>query len=290
MKKLKFAIIGPETENTFDLIKEIENRGHEAEILFLSHIYFLFEEKELKIFNNGKPIEDFDIIFFRGYNLSFNEAQLLSEYFINKRKTVIDDKIGLSFSPGKLSEAFRFTQVGIDYPQTYHAADIREWKKILDKIEYPVIVKPINGRKGRSIEKIRTKEDALAFLEKNPCGFLLQKYYPIKSDIRILVVGDKVIGAFERFIKEGEFKSNLRGTPGEKIEVFKEIEELSLKAARAVECEIAGVDIFNYEGKNYVLEANLAPQWEKFKKVTGINPAPYIIDYAMNKFDKRKQS
>lgn len=288
MRRLSFAIFGYETENTLDLVSEIKHLGHKALVMSLESVIFQLKGKKFEFSYKGKVIKDLDIVFFRSYYANLKEAQILARYFIAQGKIVIDKKIGLDFLSGKIFEAKIFSKCGINYPEIKQAMEISEWKKIIEKEKYPVIVKPIDGRRGMGIEKINSKKEARDFFTANPRGYFLQKYYPIKADIRILIVGNRVIGGFRRFIKKGEFKSNIHETPAEKIVISKEMRLLALKAAKSLDCEIAGVDIFEYKGKLYVLEVNFSPQWQKFKKVTEINPAAYIIDYALNKFEDNK--
>ena len=74
--------------------------------------------------------------------------------------------------------------------------------------------------------------------------------------------------------------------PSEHIEVISAISnaeaaELAVKACRALDIDIAGVDIIQEDQskKNYVLEVNSAPRWEAIRKDTGINPEKEIVKY-----------
>ncbi|MFA5300847.1 MAG: hypothetical protein WC389_21865 [Lutibacter sp.] len=48
MNKLKFAIIGPETENTADLVREIKKSGHCSSVIRLSDIFFEFNNGDFR--------------------------------------------------------------------------------------------------------------------------------------------------------------------------------------------------------------------------------------------------
>jgi ribosomal protein S6--L-glutamate ligase len=101
------------------------------------------------------------------------------------------------------------------------------------------------------------------------------------------VVGGKVVGGFQRFINEGAYKSNIRGTKAEKMDVSEKMKEISINATDAVGYEVSGVDLFEHNGELYIIEVNVTPQWEKFKAVTGINPAKHIVEYAISKYEQR---
>ncbi len=112
----------------------------------------------------------------------------------------------------------------------------------------------------------------------------------IDSDIRISVVNGEVRGAIRRFIIPGDFRSNTSlGAKVEKINLTEEMTNLAKRAVKAMKYEIAGVDIIEHGGRLYVLEVNSTPQWQNIKRVTGINLAVYIIDYALQKYSNMKK-
>jgi glutathione synthase/RimK-type ligase-like ATP-grasp enzyme len=78
------------------------------------------------------------------------------------------------------------------------------------------------------------------------------------------------------------------GARAEKILLTKKLETLALRATKAMNYEIAGVDIIEHKKEFYVLEINSAPQWQKFKEVTGINPAEDIVAYSLKKYYKKR--
>jgi RimK family alpha-L-glutamate ligase len=280
---LTFAIVGPETQNTFDLREAAIAAGHGADIFTLKEVRFEAHGKTCAAFYKDKNIGDFDIVIFRGYNLRIAQAQMLAHMLVAKNKTIIEESLAGTYVRGKMQQAQKFAEHGIRHPTTFQASDSEGWKNILEKMEYPIIAKPIFGRKGRGIEKLDSQQKASAFFSQNPEDYLVQEYFPIKSDYRVFVVGNTIVGGFQRFMNDGEYKSNIHGTRAEKIGVDEGMARIALAATRAVGYEIAGVDLFMHAGKTYVIEVNVAPQWEKFKLITDINPAQEIIRYAIAK-------
>jgi ribosomal protein S6--L-glutamate ligase len=279
----KFAIIGTLTENTQDLLTVAEKAGHQAEVFRFADITFETVGREFRAMHGDQNICDFDVVIFRGYNDHIYEAQLLAEMLIEKNRTIIEQTLVGGYVRGKIQQAKRLISCGINHPKTFQANNFEGWKKILEKIEFPIIAKPIQGRKGRGIQKLNTLQEAQEFFRKNFVDYLAQQYFPIASDYRIFVVGGEVVGGFQRFINEGEYKSNIRGTKAEKIEVSEQMKKIAIAATKAMEYEVAGVDLFEHDGQLYIIEVNVAPQWEKFKLITGINPAEHIVKYAIEK-------
>ena len=284
---LKFAIIGSLTENTQDLIDIAKEHGHQAIYFTFKEISFETHGNKFKAMFEGKDICEFDIVIFRGYNRHIYEAQLLAEMLAEQNKTFIEQTLLGGYVRGKTQQAKRLAQHGINHPLTFQANSLEGWMNILPKMEFPIIAKPILGRKGRGIQKLNTIQEAEEFFDKNSHDYLAQQYFPIVSDYRVLVVGGKVVGCIQRFINDGEYKSNIRGTRAEKIEISKKMEKIAIDSANAMGYEIAGVDLFEYSGELYIIEVNVAPQWEKLKLVTGINPAESIIQYAIEKHLKK---
>jgi ribosomal protein S6--L-glutamate ligase len=174
----------------------------------------------------------------------------------------------------------------INHPKTYQAMSFISYKQIAKELLFPIIAKPVRGRQGMGIKKINNEKNFLKFIKKNYKGYLVQQYIKTDGDLRVFVVGDEVLGAIKRFVVPGDFRSNVSlGAKAKKVAVTKKIKEISLKAAKAMDFEVAGVDLIKHKNKYYVIEVNNGPQWQKFKEVTKINPAKKIIDYAINKFE-----
>ena len=102
----------------------------------------------------------------------------------------------------------------------------------------------------------------------------------VARDIRAFVIGDQVISAMQRYEIPNDWRSNVTlGGKAEAVKITPELEELSLKAARAVNGEIVGVDLMESEKGLVVVEVNGTPQFQGIMKSTGINIPKYILDY-----------
>lgn len=290
---MKFLIIGPKrSANTEDLLKEIKEKGFEGEAANLKELSFQASNNVFNIFYNNKDLVDFDIVFLRGYNVHCDEARIIAQYIIKKGKIVIDEVLARDFIPGKLSEARKLTASDINYIDTQRVISNGITKEVLKKEKLPVIIKPIYGEQGKGILKINTKDELETFFKRTreyDQEYMIQKYIPLEEDFRVFVVGDKILGGIKRKKKEGDFRTNISvGADAEKVLVSDEMREISLRAVKILNCEVAGVDLVRFDKKFYVIEVNFTPQWQGFKKTTGINPAKEIIKYAIDKYEKQK--
>jgi len=284
-KKLKFAIIGSaKTDNTRDLIEEIRSRGHLASTFSAKDIFF---DSSAGVSSIKEKIGSFDIFLLRtGHDEYQKEIRMLARDLLDSKKIVVDDVLGREYINGKMSQALLFSKHDIPHPKTFLASSFASYKKIIEKMGFPIIIKPDIGKRGIGIKKFESSRSALIFLKKNERGFILQEYLPADGDIRVFIVGNKVVGTMKRYIIKGDYRSNVSlGAKTEKIQSNSIIDKIALKAIKAVGFEIAGVDLIHYNNKYYVIEVNEGPQWQGFKKTTGVNPAKYIVEYAIKKYN-----
>ena len=71
-------------------------------------------------------------------------------------------------------------------------------------------------------------------------------------------------------------------------EVPSEVVEVAEAAARAVEVEVAGIDLVrdSRDGKVYVVEVNEAPEFRVMEKRTGKNIVKMIVEYLAGKAER----
>lgn len=177
---------------------------------------------------------------------------------------------------------------GIKVPKTVVTENVREAVKAFPKLGGEVVVKPIFGSKGLGITKTSDVEVAsriFRLLHRNHFVLYLQEY--IKhggKDIRCFVVGDEVVASMYR-VSKGGWKTNVsQGGVPVPFKPSLEVENLAIKAAKVVGCEIAGVDLMeNREGEIMVHEVNSQPGFMGLQTSTGINIAEKIVDYMIEK-------
>jgi len=104
------------------------------------------------------------------------------------------------------------------------------------------------------------------------------------SDIRALVVGERVVGAMRRAAKSGEFRSNLhRGGAGTALTLSRDYEEAAVQAARVLGLDVAGVDLLESADGPKVMEVNSSPGFEGLERATGLDVAGAIVEEAVKK-------
>lgn len=158
----------------------------------------------------------------------------------------------------------------------------------IEKMGYPVVIKPAVGSWGRLLSKVNDRDAAEALLEhKTILGsyhhsiFYIQKYINKKGrDIRSFVVGDKCIAAIYR-TSDHWITNTSRGGVASKCEVTDEIADISLKAAKAVGGGVVAIDIFESEDGLLANEVNYTMEFRNSIHTTGVNIPRHIVDYVI---------
>ncbi len=153
-----------------------------------------------------------------------------------------------------------------------------------------IVSKPLRGSQGQGI--FRLDDPDLAFrifkiLQTANQTMLIQEFIETPSrDIRVFVVGNRVIGAMYRYAKPGAWKTNVsRGGKPEECPISKDLEQLAINASKAMQMDFAGIDILESKAGLVVSEVNSAPNWSGLQKATGIDAAEEIINYILRQLE-----
>lgn len=158
-----------------------------------------------------------------------------------------------------------------------------------------VIIKPIFGSMGHGLVRIADAE--LAWRVIRPLEQLRSVFYVQRAidsggrDVRLFVVGERVVGVIERTAPPGDWRTNVaRGGIARAIEPSSEWKEYALTAARAVGAYYAGVDLLeSRSGEVFVLEVNGIPGWKGLQSATGIDVASSIVDLVETRVASRRE-
>lgn len=280
---------------TGNIKRAIERSGNDIEVLRvdLSRVEVEFDEGNLSFHCEGQNILEYDVFFIRlTVSLQGELSFLIAKTLKDLGKIVINEShAGFGTRSDKLSFLGVANELGIKHPKTFFVGDYSGLKNASKKVKFPFIVKDYLGWQGSTVEKIETENDLVNFEKNFPeNGVLVQEYFPIESDIRVLVVGDKAIGAMERFSTSDDFRTNISlGGTAKKIEMTKEMKEISERIARETKNSILGVDFIRHNGELYVLEIEDCPGIAGFMKYVGIKPADNLIRYIIEQYESKNR-
>lgn len=195
---------------------------------------------------------------------------------------------------GKIAQhgVFLENDIAVIPTRIFYTKDQLMASKFWREFSWPMIVKHERGYQGKSVRRFDDFRGMRRFVrkisEKNLGMFLWQKYLPTKWDIRVIVLGGRVLGAMKRSANGDEFRSNF--SLGGKVEVWNLSESdrvLAEKVANVCGLDYCGVDIMkNDEGESFILEVNRQCQFKGFEQATGINVAKEVVELILEESGK----
>ncbi len=283
---VSFAIIGPKnSQNTKDLIDSIHSTNNNCSVYGISDMYLSINTRLSDTFFDN------DIFIFRGYNKALSQAHTLAMLLNSNKKIVIDNFLINHIPYNKLQSSIILEKQNISQPKLWYARTLKNWKKITQHITLPVIIKILDGQQGSDIYKFDTLQKLLFFLEQHQKQFFIQEYIQSDGDVRVFIVGNKILGAIKRFIIKDDFRSNASlGANVIPFKLSKKIANLAMKAHQSIGYDISGVDIiFDKNNNPYILEINHTPQWQALKKTIDVNPSQEIINFALQQYEEKNR-
>ena len=289
---MKIAILsGNEALYSTRRLKEAaEARGHETHVINYLRCYMDITAHKPKVYYQGEVLPVFDAIIPRiSSKRTFYGASIVRQ-FEALGTFSINPSIGITRSRDKLRSLQLFSRLGIDMPKTGFAHDSNDVEQLIKLVGgTPLVVKLIEGTQGVGVVLAETKKAAesliQAFMGIN-ANIIVQEFIAESkgSDIRCFVVGDKVVTSMKRQCEPGEFRSNIhRGGSGEVIKITKEERSAAIKAVKALNLELAGVDLLRSHRGPLIMEVNSSPGLEGIELATSKDIAGMIIEYIEKK-------
>lgn len=149
---------------------------------------------------------------------------------------------------------------------------------------WPLVIKENVGSFGQQVylaNNVKEAERILTHIGEHDCHF--QRFIADSAgrDLRVTVVGGKVVCAMERQSQsKQQFRSNMElGGTASARQISPLEEKMALAATAALGLDFAGVDILmgKDENERYVCEVNSNPQLQSTIDTCGINPATNIM-------------
>lgn len=166
----------------------------------------------------------------------------------------------------KIKQSALFQLAELPHPRTRVFYGKRQQAKIGRFFPYPCIAKdPLGSAMGRGVYLITSDDDLYAYTHNRHVAYI-QEYLTIDRDLRIVVIGGRVVHAYWRIAENGEFRTNV--AKGGRIS-FDAIPEsalqLAIKAASTCGWDDVGLDICRHDDRYFLLEANMKYGREGFR-------------------------
>lgn len=286
---MKIALITtyPEAEEVERIREESILMGHRFKLIDFGK--FQFNIVNDKLFMNELSDLDADVVIIRGIFVAIHALTPLIDYLHSRKIKVFDNNLSThKYAINKIADFIKLSLAGLPMPDTYYGRSFSDYDKFAKSLGYPVIVKSVRMGKGASVVKFDNKMEmdkyiALYKKEKDTAkDLIMQEFIDYKYDLRVFVLGDKLF-AMRRIPPKDDFRANF--SLGGSVELYnlpKDLQDLSIKAIKAVDLEIAGVDILlDAKDKPYILEVNHTPGMLGIEKATGENISKMYVRYAV---------
>ncbi len=148
-------------------------------------------------------------------------------------------------------------------------------------LRFPLVVKDCFGSFGQQVHLVHDMEGMRDLLSGPYVPRIVQPYIECGGrDVRVEVVGGRVVAAMERRAPEGDFRSN--ATIGGSIHAREPTEsemELAMMACEAVGADFAGVDIMHSPEGDLVCEVNSNAHLRNLLDCTGVDASRAILEH-----------
>lgn len=266
----------------------------EVDMLDIRQIEVNLGSKEMEVLYQGKKIEQYDCVYTRG---SYKYVSILRSLATALRSRGVFMPIvpeAITLGHDKFLTQLVLQENKIAMPSVYMAPTGPAAKQLLEKINYPVVIKIPHGTQGKGVMFADNYASAAALLDalsvlNHP--FILQEYVETGgSDIRAIVVGDKVVASMRRQADVKEMRANIHaGGEGTSIELDSRTKQIAVKTAKAIGAEVCGVDLLEGPTGAKVIEINVSPGLKGVIKATGINVPDKIAKYLFERTKSIKE-
>jgi RimK family alpha-L-glutamate ligase len=180
-------------------------------------------------------------------------------------------------------------EAGLPVPRTIVTESSTRALKAFQELGGDVVIKPIFGSRGIGSTRVSdydVAERIFRALSFHHEVIYIQEYIEHGfSDIRAFVLGDRVLASMRRVADR--WKTNVsQGARPEPIRLDEGLEELAIRASKAVGCMLAGVDILEGRDGPRIVEVNSQPGWMGLQQVTETRIADEIIRYIMSEIKR----
>jgi ribosomal protein S6--L-glutamate ligase len=167
----------------------------------------------------------------------------------------------------KIKQTALFNLLKIPHPRTRVFYGDYQKSKILQHFSFPFVAKiPRGSALGRGIHLIRNEAELAAYNCLTRAAYI-QEYLNIDRDLRVVLIHSRIIHAYWRIAKPGEFRTNVsQGATISFDDIPEEALALAQNTARLCQLDDVGLDICFSKGRYWVLEANMKYGHEGFRQ------------------------
>ena len=269
-------------------IKEAEKSGIDFTVAFADEIDLIVsrdDRKSIRYRNDVVALPD-ALLARTGSGTGYFNLSVLRQ-FERLNVLTLPNSSSIEASKDKLYASQILAQAGLPTPKTMLTRFPCKSETVEKQVGFPCVMKVVTGSHGAGVflcEDAKQFEDLSELISsldaKN--SMIIQEYIKESEgrDLRVIVIGGRVVGAMQRTSTDGSFKANIsRGGQGKAYDVDDEMEMLAIQVAKVLDLDIAGVDLLFHTDGYRICEANSSPGFEGFEKALDINVPQKVFDY-----------
>ncbi|MBA4447579.1 MAG: lysine biosynthesis protein LysX [Nitrosopumilaceae archaeon] len=264
------------------LQKEAAELGHDT-VMLDAKITQVNTDSKKEDFDLGDVVLERCVSYFRGLHftasLEFMDIPVLNKFDV------------ASICGNKMFMTLLLKKAGVPTPKTYFSFTSESASENLEKVGYPLVIKPVIGSWGRGVMPIKDRDtmDAISEIRDitdsphDRIYYLQELVERPPRDIRVITVGDEPVAAMYRK-SSGGFKTNIAlGADPELCEITKEMEDMAAKASKAMGGGILGIDMMEDEKNGLVVhEVNNTVEFKGLARVAQRNIPKEMVEFALN--------
>ncbi|MCK9469176.1 MAG: 30S ribosomal protein S6--L-glutamate ligase [Porticoccaceae bacterium] len=272
-------------------------RGHDMLFLNIRHCYMKLDAERPEMhYRGGKAISDLDAVIPRIRPSMTHYGCSLLRQFRTMGVYCLNDDASIARSRDKLYSLQALLDSGLNIPITGFANSPLDTQDLISMVGgAPLIVKLLEGTQGRGVvlaETNKAAESVINAFKSLNANILVQEFVKEAKgkDIRCFVIDGRVVASIEREAAPGEFRANLhQGGRASLVKVTAQERRIAVRAAKAMNLQVAGIDLIRSSKGPLLLEVNSSPGLEGIESATGIDIAAMVITAIEKKVGWKRQ-
>ena len=278
------------SKNSEELIEAARGQGHEVVAGQTAEVSSEVTGSRSRFWFRDIEITDFDICLLRSFGPGSCEQSTrrisLLEHMEVAGIRVVNSSYAFRRARDKYATQYTLEAAGLPVPTTYTTESLADAYRT-SELYGEFIYKPILSSMGKGSLKFNDPDlayNAYKMLDRFSQPIILQKYVTNPGrDIRVFVIGERVVGSAYKYRPEGKWKTNV-AQGGKMVDerVPDDILELGLKATEVMGLNYSGIDVIESPDGPMILEVNGSPGWQALNIAAKINLADEIVKYAVS--------
>lgn len=262
--------------------------GSKNEIILINPYDILCSIKKNQFkFDIEKTCRQIDVIMPRQGSPMGDYGLVLLRQFMHLGIPLVNGLKGVTIARNQFVTLQTLAAAGLPVPASIFITRPASFPAAVEQLGgFPVVVKQVDGMGGDGVIKVNSLADGQIFLTQTLAakkGLVIQQFISPKerTDLRVLVIGEKIAGAMALVPDTDDFRTNIHQKGHARhVELTDDLVLMALKAAKACHLQIAGIDMIVEKGcAPLILEVNYSPGFKGLEAATGKDIAKQILDY-----------